>query len=231
MALPKLDQWDWEGCAERNREYLDTDKIIKSTIYTGFFERLISLVGFEDAAVSLVDEEMQEAVHRLFDRLADLYIELAAYMKKYFRVEWIEFHDDWGNQRSLMFSEETYREMIKPYVKKTVDGFHSLGIIYEQHSCGKIDRLIPDLIETGADTWRGQKIVDKKEMVEKYGSRFRFGVSVSQPGEISEKELKALIVNSLEPYRDKQVWFEFHKFTPEQKSIVEEVLKGDSMSA
>ncbi|NLO49088.1 MAG: hypothetical protein GX111_12405 [Clostridiales bacterium] len=98
----------------QNRDYLRTNLIIFSTIYIGYFERLISFVGFENAAITLVDEDQKKAVHRLFEKLTDFYIEYAQLLHRYLNVEWIEFHDDWGNQRSLMFSLETHREIIFP---------------------------------------------------------------------------------------------------------------------
>lgn len=86
VKFPDLDSMDWEGCAKANAEYLSTDKLIHTTIYTGFFERLISFVGFEGAAMALIDGEQQEEVVKLFDRLADTYIELIRRFKKYFNI-------------------------------------------------------------------------------------------------------------------------------------------------
>ena len=39
---------------------MNTDKPVFSIIFTGFFERLISLVGFMDAAMALVDEDQNK---------------------------------------------------------------------------------------------------------------------------------------------------------------------------
>ena len=57
MVFPDLDSLPWEQCAEENREFLQTDGVIAATLYSGYFERLISLVGFENAAIALIDEE------------------------------------------------------------------------------------------------------------------------------------------------------------------------------
>ena len=53
VRFPDIDSWDWEGCAERNREILSqTDAPIFTTHYNGLFERLITFMDFENAALA-----------------------------------------------------------------------------------------------------------------------------------------------------------------------------------
>ncbi len=218
VVFPDLDSWDWAGCAEENREYLQTDKIIASTIFTGFFERLISFIGFEASAMALVDEEQQPCVHALFDRLADLYIDMLGRMKKYFNIEMVDIHDDWGTQRSPMFSAETHAEMIAPYIRKVVEGAHAAGVYMEQHSCGMIEPLIPNLIATGMDTWRGQAVCDKEKLVGLYGDRFKFGVELRPESPVDDERALALLEDTYRRYRGKRIWLAIGRpFTPEQK--------------
>lgn len=207
VKIPNLDELDWEGCAKANAEYLKTDKIIHSTIYTGFFERLISFVGFENAAMALIDEDQQEIVRVIFEKLTDYYIDIIRRMHKYFNVEIVELHDDWGNQRSLMFSINTHSEMIVPYIKKIAEAAHAEGVFIEQHSCGKIETLLPNMIETGVDTWRGQaSVVDKKMLVDTYGDQFRFGVEIRPAADMPEGEVMDYAKGILEKYTGKDVW-------------------------
>jgi hypothetical protein len=159
------------------------------TIFTGLFERLISFIDFEGAAVALIDEDEQPAVHRLFDRLADFYIDLIKHFKKYYNVEIITFHDDWGSQRSPFFSTDTWEEMILPYLKRIIDAAHSIGVIFELHSCGMIEPIVPLFIAAGVDTWRGQPMNDKKRLVREYGDRFVFGVEVETSRGASDQEI------------------------------------------
>jgi hypothetical protein len=142
IAFPDLDKLDWEGSALKNKNYLDDDRPCNMTIFTGLFERLISFIDFEGAAVALIDEDEQPAVHRLFDRLADFYIDLIKHFKKYYNVEIITFHDDWGSQRSPFFSTDTWEEMILPYLKRIIDAAHKLGVLFELHSCGMIEPIV-----------------------------------------------------------------------------------------
>lgn len=73
VRFPELDRLDWEKSAEENREFLNTDKLVTAWIFNGLFERLISFVDFEAAAVALIDEEQQDDVKALFQELADFY--------------------------------------------------------------------------------------------------------------------------------------------------------------
>ena len=103
-------------------------------------------MDFEEAAVAMIDEDQQEAVKDLFDKLADLYIELIKKFQSVFGKEQIAavcLHDDWGHQRGIFFSADTIREMVVPYMKKVVDFIHAEGMIAECHSCGKVDPLLP----------------------------------------------------------------------------------------
>jgi hypothetical protein len=178
IQFPDIEAWDWEGSAKSNEEYLDgvKDRFFTITILTGFFERLISFMDFENAAVALIDEDQQDAVHALFSKLADLYIKMIDKYHQYFKPDCISLHDDWGSQRSPFFSLNTVLEMIVPYIKRVVDHCHSLGIFYDQHSCGKNEKLVPAYIAAGVDSWSGQTMNDKDWIYENYGDKLILGI-------------------------------------------------------
>lgn len=205
-VFPDLDVIDWEGIARDNAEYLDTDKMISGSVFSGFFERMISFSGFMDAAMALVDEDQTDAIKALFDRLADLYIDYARRQHRWFGTEHFTLHDDWGSQRSPFFSKAVHDEMILPYVKKVAAGIHAEGCFYEQHSCGKIEQLIPGLIDTGADTWMGQLVNDKPALVERYGDRFRFGVEFGNQPVESDAAAERIADEFAALYRGRRVW-------------------------
>ena len=230
VVFPDLDKLDWEGCAAANKEYLTTDKLIQTTIYTGFFERLISFVGFEAAAMALVDEDQQECVAEIFDKLADLYIDMIRRFKKYFNVELVEIHDDWGTQRSPMFSAATHEEMIAPYIRKVVQAAHECGVFIEIHSCGFIEKLIPSLIATGADAWRGQLLNDKHMLVNTYGDQFKFGVEIRPSEPVDDATAMELAKNAYSEWAGKNVWFAIGRpFTPAQKEMMGDYFRSHGL--
>ena len=218
LMWPDLDAIDWEGIRERNSEYLKTDKMLECTIYTGYFERLISFVEFEDAAVTLIDPDYDEDVYELFDKLTDLYIDYARRMHEHFNIEYFMVHDDWGSQRAPLLSPATHREKILPHVKRLVSALHDMDCFYEQHSCGLIHDIIPNIIESGADTWRGQDVCDKKMLVDKYHDQFKFGVMVPNPKGATPEESVEMVKKYYEIYKGKNVWFSISRLMPPENT-------------
>ena len=106
-------------------------------ILSGFWERLMSLMDVEGAAVALIDEEQKAGVHRLFDALCNLYDEYIDRMVKHCDIDCVLVHDDWGTQNGPFFSLDTCMEMIAPYLKRMVESAHKRGLLFELHSCGK----------------------------------------------------------------------------------------------
>lgn len=179
IHFPAIDSWDWEGAAARNRDYLSPDRLRSTTIFTGIFERLISFMGFEEAAMTLIDEDYAEELGELLTKLTDTNIKLIEKMKQYFDVDLVCFHDDWGGQLSPFFSLQTCREVLVPHLKRVVDYCHSHGILLELHSCGHNDALVPAMVEAGVDAWCGQPMCDKFALWEQYGEKLAIGINFS----------------------------------------------------
>lgn len=228
LVWPDLDSIDWDAIAQRNADYLKTDKIIQTTIFTGFFERLISLMDFSDAAMALIDPDCEDDVKGLFDKLADLYIDYARYMKKYFNVEFLELHDDWGNQRSAMMSLETHTNMILPYIKRVVDACHEMGMIFFMHSCGNVTSLFPNFIRAGIDTWSGQEMGIKWPLVQKYGKEFIFAITIQPPKDASADEVREYTQKIFDQYKDYKVHYRsFASLMPKEHfDIINSMIKS-----
>ncbi len=228
VKVPDLSKLDWEKSAEENKEYITTDNILSTTIYTGFFERLISFIGFSDALVALVDEDYQDSVKAVFDKLADFYIELVGYFKKYYNLGMLDIHDDWGHQRGALMSIETHREMIAPYLRKFTEGAKKLGVLVELHSCGKLESLMPSLIETGVFTWRGQQeLNDKKKFVDQYGDRFVYKVMVTEDFSDNREVVQQKAADIYELYKGKKIILDYPRWlSPEDSRILTEFARS-----
>ena len=193
IKFPNPDEWAWDEQAELNKEYLSDPAFLnKSAIFTGYFERLISWLGFEDAIVSLYDEDYTDAVEAVFTKLTDYYINVIGHIKEAFDVELIEFHDDWGSQKAPLFSPSVVEEMIMPHMQRVIDFVHEKGMFFELHSCGNIEVMVPLMIEMGVDTWMGQECNDKKMLFDKYGDKLMIQVEVPELGvDASDEEIWA----------------------------------------
>ena len=200
IEFPDPDSWDWAGSAEKNRALIEQkDLLFGATILNGLFERLISFCEMDEALVAMIDEDEQEAVHRLFDKLADFYPKIIRKYKEYYNIDILTFHDDWGSQRAPFFSLDTVREMLVPYLKRIVDATHELGIIFELHSCGKNEMLVPAMIEAGVDMWNGQPMNDKRMLVEKYGDKMIFG---AYPTDLTNESTEEQVRESVKEFID-----------------------------
>ena len=207
MEFPDLNAIDWEGIAKKNADYLNTDLGIEFTVFTGYFERLISLLSFEEAAMELIMEDYEDDIQELFTALTDFYIDFAAHFRKYFGADFVTIHDDWGTQRSAFFSPAVHKKMIIPHLTRFVTECHKMGLIVEMHSCGFIEELIPNLISSGIDTWAGQGICDKRKLINEYGDQFKFEI-LANPTKPSDLDAcKQFAYDIYEEFRDKDVAF------------------------
>ena len=202
ITFPDIETWDWEKSAEMNKDYLKTDVPVSAIIMNGLFERLISFCDMENAMMALVDEDMQDGVHRLFDKLCILYDGMIEKFAKYFPdVDIINFHDDWGSQRAPFFSINTVREMISPYLKRVVDSAHKHGFKFDFHCCGKNELLVPAMIEAGVDTWFGQPMNDYGMLYDMYGDKIILGAAFNVPENATDEEMYDLASKFVEKYK------------------------------
>ena len=193
VQFPDVDSWDWEESAALNKEYLDTDKFVKTTLFTGWFERLISFMGFEDAAVAMIDEEQTDALGKLYMALTDTYIDIVDHMIEYYdHIDGFYVHDDWGSQMAPFFSVEAVRELIVPAQKKLNDHIHARGCYSECHSCGCIAPMVPNMIAAGFDSWEPQTMNDDRAIYEKWGKELAIPVRTeSFAKDATEEEMRA----------------------------------------
>ncbi len=107
--------------------------------------------GLEQSCIDLIAEpELTEYILR---RLTEFGWEFAC---RFFeaargRIHTTEVTDDYGSQRDLMISEQSYRRWFKPIQKRFIDLAHQAGVLVMHHDDGAIRRIIPDFVELGVD--------------------------------------------------------------------------------
>ena len=89
--------------------------------------------------------------------------------------------NDWGSQRDLLMSPRTWRTMLKPGAKKEYDLIHGAGLDVWVHSCGDIRKILPDLIEMGADVLNPvqPECMDIYELKRQFGRDLTFWGGIS----------------------------------------------------
>ncbi len=177
IVFPDLDSWAWEESVRGNETYLNSGRFNMAWLLNGWYERLISFMDFEGAAIALIDEEQKDYVKDFFDKLSDFYIRLFdKYLTYYPQIDGFYIHDDWGAQRETFFSPEVAEEMIVPYMKRITEYLHSKNKYAELHSCGQLARQVPNIIKAGWDAWTPQVILDADELYAKYGDKLILGL-------------------------------------------------------
>ena len=200
IHFPDVDALDWAGWAKANEAFRDTERVFQIGFQNGLFERLISFMDFEGAAMAIIDDDQKDAIHALFAKLCDMYESFIAHYCEYFPVNGVMFHDDWGAQLAPFFSPETVSEMIVPYLKRLADFCHARGMYFHQHSCGKNERLVPCMIEAGVERWMPQNINDVDMLREKYGDKIVLGLSPDVPEGLSDDKIDAMAKAFAEKY-------------------------------
>lgn len=177
IVWPDIESWDWEGSAKANAALLDDEKFNVAWFLTGWYERLITFMEFENAVVAMIDEDQQDAIKAFFDKATDLYIRIFEKFCTYFPgIHGFCIHDDWGSQQETFFSPSVVAEMIVPYMKRTTDFLHSKGKYCELHSCGQLMKQVPNIIAAGWDMWCPQAMNDTHKIYDLYGDKILIGV-------------------------------------------------------
>ncbi|MHB1483482.1 MAG: uroporphyrinogen decarboxylase family protein [Saccharofermentanales bacterium] len=136
------------------------------------FERMQFLRGTENLLMDIADEDanffvLRDMLHEFFKKEMSLWGDT--------KVDGVSFMDDWGNQKTLMISPDSWRRIFKPLYKEYCDLLHSKGKFVFFHSDGNIESIYPDLIEIGIDAVNSQLFcMDIEKLGEKYAGKITF---------------------------------------------------------
>jgi hypothetical protein len=211
LTLPNVEQYDWQKFAEEEEAMfkIDRDKqVVYFWSYTGIWERLAALMGFEEAMIALVEEP--EACNDLFAAITDYKIKVAEKAAKYYKADAFVNCDDIATERQLFMSPETYRQLIKPHHKRLNDAVKNFGMIPIQHTCGHAELCVEDYIETGAVAWNSvQPSNDIAGLLDNYGDKLSFEGGFDSTGKpswpsASTAEIQAEVERCFHEYSGKK---------------------------
>jgi len=124
------------------------DKFVVASIGLSGFGLMTALRGFEDILSDLYLNP------ELLTRLADLVFEYEmAVIEEIARrgADGVWFFDDWGTEHNLFIKPELWQQFFKPYYAAQFQRIHKLNMRAFFHSCGCVWKIIPELIDIGAD--------------------------------------------------------------------------------
>ena len=166
----------------RDRVAKNPDKFIVYYLAFSLYERSWVLAGMETVLMSMAADP--EFVHSLLDRILEynlVQIENACAAG----VDAIWIGDDWGQQTGLIMGPAHWREFIKPRIKVMYDAVKARGKKVIIHCCGKVDEILPDLIEVGVDLFNPFQ----PEVMDVYQVKKQFGKEIAFWGGISTQQL------------------------------------------
>lgn len=149
ITIPNLDKIDWSCLREKAQQIERDEHIVAGFVEMGLFERSYLLLGMDEALMAYMTEP--ELMSDLINTIADYKVELIKRFDDAIDMDLLWYGDDWGTQNNLFIPPNTWREIIKPGTQKIYDCLKERNIIINQHSCGKIDDVFPDMVEMGAD--------------------------------------------------------------------------------
>ena len=146
------------------------------------FERSWLLWGYENVLTSFYFREKE--INYLLDGVTDFQVEVAKKIVKLNLVDGLHTGDDFGSQRGMVMSPETWRKFFKKRYKKIWVVYKDNNLPVMHHSCGNIIEIIDDLIEIGLDvlTPIQPEAMNPEFISEKYGQRLSFlgGISTQK---------------------------------------------------
>lgn len=93
-----------------------------------------------------------EKLRELLSHLTDFYVKnIKMWIKYDAQPNGFLLVDDLGEQSGPFFSPKIFKEFYQPVYQRIFQTAHDYGCEMHLHCCGKVDRLLPDLIEWGLD--------------------------------------------------------------------------------
>ncbi len=110
-----------------------------------FAEHLTWLMGYESLCYALYDQ--RDLVRALADKLLVMQEAILRTILQFDRVKVVWGSDDMGFRTGTLISPKDLREFVLPGHRRMAEMAHERGLPYLLHTCGKMEAIMPDLID------------------------------------------------------------------------------------
>jgi len=179
---PRPDWYDYSAIQKLYRRYEDlavatggfyVQDFINSIAYGRGVEQVLIDIALDDPVYHFIVEKR----HRFYMEVIGRTLEAAKG-----RIDFVLCGDDFGTQRDLLLSPETFDRIFAPLKKEFFDMVHSYGAKVSHHSCGSTVKLFPRFIEIGMDAL--QTIQPKASGMDPYELKKKFGERITLHGAV-----------------------------------------------
>lgn len=181
LPWPSVDWFDYSSLKEQCLKYSDYARILGyceldfihgCNVLRGDEQILIDMYTKDPILLELLKQKFEYAYEHIKRALeaADGLIDL------------VHVADDFGTQRALLISVDTFLELFGDKYRAVIALAHEHGARVMMHSCGSVVELIPTLIDLGLDildvVQTGAAGMDLEQLKAKFGDRLAFSGSV-----------------------------------------------------
>jgi hypothetical protein len=132
----------WDKYVKSLEKYLYPMARLEIAMHEALFE------GMTIARVAYYMRKNPQFIHEVMSEYTKVNVEIAKRLIEA-GVDIIQYSDDLGMKGRSIFSLKQFREFILPYYKKLYQECKKGGAFIIQHSCGYIDKLLPDMVDAG----------------------------------------------------------------------------------
>ena len=182
VRFPNLDECDWTQFTSGwggqgdpvDLEAIDREAhLICGVVELSLFERSYLLMGMEQALIAYMTE--RESMDQLLEAITDFNTELIGRFHSAVGVDMIWYGDDWGAQDRPFLPPDIWRSTVGKHTRRVYGCLKDRGILINQHSCGKIEEIVGDIVQMGADIWNPcQPCNDLAALKKQFSGRITF---------------------------------------------------------
>ena len=172
-----------------------TDRYILAMVYGSHFEKANAARGIESFLMDIGGS--YAFAKQLCTTIIDRNLVMLENVLHCEAIDGVLLGSDWGSQRGVLMSPDVWDDLIRPGEQREYDLVHGYGKDVWIHSCGKIDALVPRLVDMGIDVLNPvqPECMDLAVLKRDHGERLTFwgGVSTQQllpfgtPDEVREE--------------------------------------------
>lgn len=138
----KISQQKWDAYLKAVSPYFYPMLDLPISLHENMFE------GMTIAKAAYFMRKNPQFIHEVMKEYTKANLEI---IKQYAEVgvDIVFYYDDLGYKGQSIFSIKHFREFILPYYKEMFQECKKRGMFIVMHSCGYIDKLLPDMVDAG----------------------------------------------------------------------------------